>query len=91
MRQTSEQFMDEMLKDNQPVVNKADDMLAGFQEKMANMIDERIEAALSQFKAEAEKVNVPDQEEKENKDETRQSYKDSTEDNTPVQEESAAE
>lgn len=62
MRQTSEQFMEEMLKDNQPVVNKADDMLAGFQEKMANMIDERIEAALSQFKAEAEKVNVPDQE-----------------------------
>lgn len=62
MRQTSEQFMEEMLKDNQPVVNKADDMLAGFQEKMANMIDERIEAALSQFRAEAEKVNVPDQE-----------------------------
>ncbi len=62
MRQTSEQFMEEMLKDNQPAPNKADDMLAGFQEKMANMIDERIEAALSQFRAEAEKVNVPDQE-----------------------------
>lgn len=62
MRQTSEQFMEEMLKDNQPITNKADDMLAGFEEKMANMIDQRIEAALSQFKAEAEKVNVPDQE-----------------------------
>lgn len=63
MRQTSEQFMEEMLKDNQPVINKADDMLAGFESKMADMIDQRIEAALSQFKAEVEKVNVPDQEE----------------------------
>ena len=62
MRQTSEQFMDEMLKDNLPVVSKADDMLAGFEEKMANMIDQRIEAAFTKFKAEAEKVNVPDQE-----------------------------
>ena len=62
MRQTSEQFMEEMLKDNLPVVSKADDMLAGFEEKMANMIDQRIEAAFTKFKAEAEKVNVPDQE-----------------------------
>ena len=63
MRQTSEQFMEEMLKDNQPVTtNKVDNMLAGFEEKMANMIDQRIEAAFTKFKNEAEKVNVPDQE-----------------------------
>ena len=53
MRQTSEQFMEEMLKDNTPL-SKADDMMAGFEEKMANMIDQRIDEAFAKFREQTE-------------------------------------
>lgn len=58
MRQTSEQFLDEMLKDNTPI-SKADDMMAGFEEKMANMIDQRIDEAFAKFREQTEAAAPP--------------------------------
>lgn len=57
MRQSSDKFMDELLKDNiqQPTRN-ADEMMAGFEDKMADMIDKRIDAAFAKFKEQIEKA-----------------------------------
>lgn len=57
MRQTSEQFMNEVLKDNikQPT-RPADEMMAGFEDKMADMIDKRLDAAFAKFKEQIEKA-----------------------------------
>lgn len=57
MRQTSEQFMDEVLKDNiQQPTRPADEMMAGFEDKMADMIDKRLDAAFAKFKEQIEKA-----------------------------------
>lgn len=57
MRQTSEQFMNEVLKDNiQQPTRPADEMMAGFEDKMADMIDKRIDAAFAKFKEQIDKA-----------------------------------
>lgn len=57
MRQTSDKFMEELLKDNTPQPTRpADEMMAGFVDKMADMIDERIDAAFAKFKEQTEKA-----------------------------------
>ena len=66
MRQTSEQFLDEMLKDNTPI-SKADDMMAGFEEKMANMIDQRIDEAFAKFREQTEAAAPPAEQTQEEK------------------------
>ena len=78
MRQTSEQFLDEMLKDNTPI-SKADDMMAGFEEKMANMIDQRIDEAFAKFREQTEAAAPPTETENATKrDETRQNATEET-------------
>lgn len=54
MRQTSEQFMNEVLKDNMQPKRPADEMMAGFEDKMADMIDKRLDAAFAKFKEQIE-------------------------------------
>lgn len=44
MNQTSDKFFDEMLKDNMPVEPQGN-----FQEQLADMIDQRIEASMQKF------------------------------------------
>lgn len=57
MRQSSDKFMDELLKDNiQKPTRAADEMMAGFEDKMADMIDKRIDAAFAKFKEQIEKA-----------------------------------
>ena len=57
MRQSSDKFMDELLKDNIPQPPRAaDEMMAGFEDKMADMIDKRIDAAFAKFKEQIEKA-----------------------------------
>lgn len=57
MRQTSDKFMEELLKDNTPQpIRQPDEMMAGFVDKMADMIDERIDAAFAKFKEQTEKA-----------------------------------
>lgn len=57
MRQSSDKFMDELLKDNiQQPTRAADEMMAGFEDKMADMIDKRIDAAFAKFKEQIEKA-----------------------------------
>ena len=64
MRQSSDKFMDELLKDNiQQPTRAADEMMAGFEDKMADMIDKRIDAAFAKFKEQIEKAApVPSEE-----------------------------
>ena len=64
MRQSSDKFMDELLKDNiQLPTRAADEMMAGFEDKMADMIDKRIDAAFAKFKEQIEKAApVPSEE-----------------------------
>lgn len=56
MRQTSDKFMDELLKDNIQPKRPADELMAGFEDKMADMIDKRIDAAFAKFKEQIEKA-----------------------------------
>lgn len=56
MRQTSEQFMDEMLKDNTPTPSGQDSDLA---EQIAKTIDEKLEKAMTKFTEQFAKVSEP--------------------------------
>ena len=56
MRQTSEQFMDEMLKDNSPTPSGQGTDLA---EQIAKTIDEKLEKAMSKFTEQFAKVSEP--------------------------------
>ena len=54
MRQTSEAFMSEMLKDTSPSVSS--DNLS---EKLAEVIDKKMSEAMERFQAEASKISPP--------------------------------
>ena len=56
MRQTSEQFMDEMLKDNTPTPAGQGSDLA---DQIAKTIDEKLEKAMSKFTEQFAKVSEP--------------------------------
>ena len=56
MRQTSEQFMDEMLKDNSSVQPSQGSDLA---DQIAKTIDEKLEKAMSKFTEQFAKVSEP--------------------------------
>ena len=56
MRQTSEQFMDEMLKDNTPMQSCQGIDLA---DQIAKTIDEKLEKAMSKFTEQFAKVSEP--------------------------------
>lgn len=56
MRQTSEQFMDEMLRDNSSTPAGQDSDLA---EQIAKTIDEKLEKAMSKFTEQFAKVSEP--------------------------------
>lgn len=57
MRQSSESFMDEMLKDNTPVAPQKD-----LSEQISEMIDQKMEKAFSKFQEQMQQVNPPDDE-----------------------------
>lgn len=57
MRQTSEHFMDEMLKDNAKPSSQGD-----IGERIAEMIDKKMSEAMSKFQNEIEKINPPESE-----------------------------
>lgn len=61
MRQTSEQFMDEMLKDNSSAQASQGSDLA---EQIAKTIDEKLEKAMSKFTEQFAKVSEPTDTEK---------------------------
>ena len=56
MRQTSEQFMDEMLKDNTPTTSGQGSDLA---DQIAKTIDEKLEKAMAKFTEQFAKVSEP--------------------------------
>lgn len=56
MRQTSEQFMDEMLKDNTPTPSGQGSDLA---DQIAKTIDEKLEKAMAKFTEQFAKVSEP--------------------------------
>ena len=56
MRQTSEQFMDEMLKDNSPTQSGQSSDLA---DQIAKTIDEKLEKAMAKFTEQFAKVSEP--------------------------------
>lgn len=56
MRQTSEQFMDEMLKDNTPTQSGQGTDLA---DQIAKTIDEKLEKAMAKFTEQFAKVSEP--------------------------------
>lgn len=56
MRQTSEQFMDEMLKDNTPTPAGQGSDLA---DQIAKTIDEKLEKAMAKFTEQFAKVSEP--------------------------------
>lgn len=56
MRQTSEQFMDEMLKDNSSMQSNQGSDLA---EQIAKTIDEKLEKAMSKFTEQIAKISEP--------------------------------
>ena len=69
MRQSSTDFMNEMLKDNTPVAQKDDNI--------ADLIDERINKAMEKFTEQLNKITIPQHEdknfnEKENNDHDKQ-------------------
>ena len=57
MRQSSEAFMDEMLKDNSPG-HQTD-----LSDRIADIIDKKMSEAMEKFQKEAAKVNPPEAEE----------------------------
>jgi len=54
MRQTSEKFMDELLKDSEPAEQQID-----YSEKISEILDKKIAKAMEKYTAEVEKVNEP--------------------------------
>lgn len=56
MRQTSEQFMDEMLKDNSSMQSNQGSDLA---EQIAKTIDEKLEKAMAKFTEQFAKISEP--------------------------------
>lgn len=65
MRQSSESFMDEMLKDNTPAAPQKD-----LSEQISEMIDQKMEKAFSKFQEQMQQVNPPDDEKVETPKET---------------------
>ena len=59
MRQTSEDFMQEMLKDNKPQENPAASLSDKLAEEIDSRIDKAIAAAMSKYQAEMEKIGDP--------------------------------
>ena len=57
MRQTSDQFMDQLLKENEGV-NPG----KSFEDRMTEILDNKIEQAMTKFTEQFEKLNEPDQE-----------------------------
>lgn len=55
MNQTSDKFFDEMLKDNMPVEPQGN-----FQEQLADMIDQRIEASMQKFTEQFSQLQASD-------------------------------
>lgn len=53
MRQTSEKFMDELLKDTEPAEQP------DYSEKISEILDKKIAKAMEKYTAEVEKVNEP--------------------------------
>ena len=53
MRQTSEKFMDELLKDTEPAEQP------DYSEKISEILDKKIAKAMEKYTAEVEKVNDP--------------------------------
>lgn len=53
MRQTSEKFMDELLKDSEPAEQ------IDYSEKISEILDKKIAKAMEKYTAEVEKVNEP--------------------------------
>ena len=53
MRQTSEKFMDELLKDSEPAEQP------DYSEKISEILDKKIAKAMEKYTAEVEKVNDP--------------------------------
>ena len=59
MRQTTDNFMDELLKDNTPRENPAASLSDKLAEEIDSRIDKAIAAAMSKYQAEAEKIVDP--------------------------------
>lgn len=55
MRQTSDQFMDQLLKENEGV-NPG----KSFEDRMTEILDNKIEQAMSKFTEQFDKINPPD-------------------------------
>lgn len=53
MRQSSEKFMDELLKDSEPAEQP------DYSEKISEILDKKIAKAMEKYTAEVEKVNEP--------------------------------
>lgn len=53
MRQTSEKFMDELLKDSEP------EQQIDYSEKISEILDKKIAKAMEKYTAEVDKVNEP--------------------------------
>lgn len=60
MRQTSEQFLDEMLKDNSDKIQT--DPSSDLAEKIAKTIDEKMAESMKKFQEQFSKINPPDTE-----------------------------
>ena len=54
MRQSSEKFMDELLKETEPAEQQID-----YSEKISEILDKKIAKAMEKYTAEVEKVNEP--------------------------------
>lgn len=54
MKQSSEKFMDEMLKDTKPSATSEN-----LSEKLADLIDRKMDEAMKKFQAEASKISPP--------------------------------
>ena len=59
MRQTSEDFMKELLKDNKPIENPAASLSDKLAEEIDSRIDKAVAAAMSKYQAEMEKIVDP--------------------------------
>ena len=55
MRQSSEDFMNEILKDNETTPNQG----GSFEENLANMIDQRLDAAMQKFTDQFKQIIPP--------------------------------
>ena len=59
MRQTSEDFMKELLKDNKPITNQGETLSEKLAEELDSRIDKAVAAAMIKYQAEAEKIVDP--------------------------------